>query len=228
LRSSPSASERSPLKEERREADYYPTPPCAGVALRHWCVGRGMLDAFSGVVCDPAAGAGALFKWLDVPHADRRAIELREDAALHLADSVPHEHITIGDALTTPWPAGTTTLVMNPPFNALDAFLSRCAELWPTLPDLRYTFILTPTQWWQASSRLKYPRPDHILMLTWRAPFMGKGAAPWDTMWCVYEHQRVTQQSTTAWWLPYPITKRHARDRDPRWDEFERMQPAIP
>ena len=66
------------MATERREADFYPTPPCAVEALRLWFVGKFGTAPLQERWLDPAAGAGSLLHWFGVPLNRRYALEFRE------------------------------------------------------------------------------------------------------------------------------------------------------
>lgn len=176
-------------------------------------------------VLDPAAGAGTLLHWLDVPQAERYAFELRSDRKTirDLGKHVDPERTIVGlDALDLDW-SFAKYIVANPPFTLLEEFVLRCYKA--AQEHAEYAVFLTPTQWWQAGkSRGHVPRPQHMYALTWRAPFMGSGADTQDTVWCMYSRY-LPQDKTTLEWLPRPHMPRRGAQADPRWAVFDEIQP---
>jgi hypothetical protein len=209
----------------RREADYYPSTPCSVVALRDALAASNRLPVKR--VLDPAAGAGTLLAWLDVPQHERYAIELRDDhkTVRDLHDHVDAERTVIGhNALACDW-SFARYIVANPPFTLLEPFVMRFHQAVQTHAD--YAIFMTPLQWWQAGkSRSHIPRPQHIFALTWRPPFMGGGAAQHDVAWSMYS-KHMPQDQCTIEWLERPFIPRRGKFVDPRWEVFDRIQPEL-
>lgn len=210
------------MAEKRRDADFYPTSPCAMYALRDW------LTRDVGLPCgrwlDPAAGAGSALAWLGVPRAKRYALELRdsEQAVADLARFVDPGRSVVGiDSLTADWGIADN-LFANPPFALLDDFVLRIIHEHERLSGI--AIILTPTQWWQAQRRRGYTRPAYMLPLNWRVPFKGAGAAMFDTTFCIFDKARAGKP-TEVYWLDKPGLPRVGEARDPVWDEFDSIQP---
>jgi len=177
---------------ERRAHDYYPTPPCAVLALRQHLGTLGPRPWL-----DPAAGVGTLLDWFDPP-GERHAIELRLEAA----DELRRRNLTtavIADALNWPWPFGD--VIANPPFYLLDAFVTKI------LAHVRQcdgqAWVLMPLVWLSASSRNHLPRPCQILPMTWRPSFTGDGQTdPKNFCWAGWTS--TPTGSTMAHWLHRP------------------------
>lgn len=210
---------------ERRSADFYPTAPCAMQALSTWWRGAKSSLADTGDHwLDPAAGSGSALAWFGVPYMQRHAIELRGDPYTRttLARYVPPAATRLGvSALDVAWPA--VNVFANPPFNLLDAFVARIINHAQTTG--KQCIILTPTQWWQAQSRRKLPRPQFFLPLNWRVPFMGKGSAQFDTAFSVFAPVPGRQNVTQTQWLDRPNLPRTGPHRAAVWDEFDSIQP---
>ncbi len=208
---------------ERRDADFYPTPPCAVVALREW-----FTQAFSEAPLqerwlDPAAGAGSLLEWFGVAFERRYALEYRdsEKVRLDLARFVsPARTITGIDSLRVSW-GHVKHVIANPPFTLLTEFVERMVDSHDDRAG--YTIVMTPTQWWQAQSRRHIRRPDYFLPLCWRPPFMGQGAAAYDVAWCLWVPN--SDKVTRTVWLDRPHIPRTGAQRHQVWDTFEALQP---
>lgn len=193
-------------------------------ALRSWLQGQHGLADTGDRWLDPAAGSGSALAWLGVPYMQRHAIELRDDSYSQatLTRYVPPAQTRLGvSALGIDWPA--VNVFANPPFNMLDAFVKRIIEHAQTIG--KQCIILTPTQWWQAQSRRKIPRPQFFLPLNWRVPFMGAGSAQFDTAFSIFAPVPGMQDVTQTQWLDRPNLPRKGPQRDPIWDEFDSIQP---
>lgn len=118
----------------RSNRDFYPTTPCAamaiGDALRRM-VAYGELhpdvldrDRWT----DPAGGFGTLLDWASIPFANRSVLELgNEDFVVReLSARVPN-FVTGFDSLVGAWPENDHILG-NPPFDLLDEFVRRAVS----------------------------------------------------------------------------------------------------
>jgi len=154
-------------KRARRSNDYYPTPPCAALAMAEVagdCRGLRVLD--------PAAGAGTLLRWA-FPGASHEAIEIDR----LLADECHRNGVEVvcGNALeiAEPW-LRADVIGANPPFCLLEAFVHRALYVLKAAAETgrsRTSHILLPTGWLQAAARADLPEPD-LTLLTWRPQFI--------------------------------------------------------
>lgn len=154
----------------RRYADYYPTPPCAGMALRRWLAEYCPRELEMDDWLDPAAGPGLLLEYVVPMRRQRRAIELQEEFIKELLSRVEVPRWT--NALSAPWD-GAEHIVMNPPFALATEFIKRGLEHIAETGGL--LCALLRTGWLQAAARLEVPLPSHLLLLTWRPSFDGSG-----------------------------------------------------
>lgn len=163
------------MKRPRRSNDYYPTPPCAALAMAEVagpCKGLRVLD--------PAAGAGTLLRWA-FPRAVHEAIELdrllADDCARRLR---PGTLVHCGNALEIAEPFLRADVIgANPPFNLLEAFVRRILYSLKAAAEIgqsRRAHVLIPTGWLQAAARADLPEPD-LAMLTWRPQFIAEDDA---------------------------------------------------
>lgn len=164
----------------RRENDYYPTPPCASYGLRAW-LNRNV--GVEGAWQDPAAGYGRLLvDMVDVP-ALRFAMDVDPRHQSSLAEYC--DTVVIGNAFEVPWNAACH-IVMNPPFNELEGFHRRGHD--HARGHDRVVCMLTRTGYWQAAARNVLPRPDHLLLMTWRPSFDGTGQTDsYSYCWAVWD-----------------------------------------
>lgn len=201
----------------RHKRDFYPTPPCAALALRRWLDGgcqpqphqSATLRAFAQQpVVDPAAGFGTLLEYLNVKRELRRAIEVTTDSTVweHLRERVPDA--VHGDALVVDWPDGN--IVMNPPFDRLAPFVSRAVSRWDAHEVL--VAVLHPVAWWNAADneRACIPPPTIELKLKWRPRFRHDGDGTFQDF---------------AWSIWHPGDRPWKRKRF-GWEALER--PAVP
>lgn len=154
-------------KRERRSNDYYPTPPCAALAMAKVAGKVRGLRAL-----DPSGGAGTLLKW-SVPSAIHEAIEI--DRLLAEECRRNGIQVTCGNALEVaePW-LRCDVIIANPPFSLLEAFVRRALYVLKAAAatgQSRRAHILIPTGWLQAAARADLPEPD-LDLLTWRPQFI--------------------------------------------------------
>lgn len=192
----------------RRPNDFYPTPPCASIALREWLE---RVPAYRGTLeehwQDPAAGYGQLLQDLVDEPRQRSAIELDDRQRRRLGHHC-HE-VIIGDALEQDWDPASH-IVMNPPFNQLEAFHRRGAE--HADRNKRVVIMLTRTGYWQAAARNVLPRPDRLLLLTWRPSFDGSGRTDsFSYCWALWD-RRYHMREPAVSWLERPSVSRGAID----------------
>lgn len=162
----------SSKKNERKESDFYPTPPEVTQAL----IDTGVIP--SGCVWEPACGDGHMADVLlqnghTVIASDVRLTEYATWQADFLTDTPPF------DANQCP-----PSVVTNPPFNLSAAFIQRCLDL-----QVGVFAMLLKSQYWHSKNRAllfeKHP-PAYVMALTWRPDFCfgDRGGAP--TMECIW------------------------------------------
>lgn len=155
--------------ENRRELDFYPTPPEVTEAL---------LDFWKLPPCavwEPACGDGAMSKVLQQRGYTVTSSDLRETG---FGDG--------GVDFLTCEPRPCIAIITNPPFNLSEAFIRRALAITPNVA------MVLKSQYWHAAKRrqlfVDHP-PALVLPLTWRPDFMGgeRGGAPtMEVLWTVW------------------------------------------
>lgn len=152
-------------KENRRELDFYPTPPEVTIALMDF------LDLPKGTIWEPACGDGAMSKVLESYGHQVISTDIRSDV-----------YGTGGvDYFTTAH--NCDAIITNPPFNTSEEFIRKA------IGEAKVVAMVLKSQYWHAKKRFelfkKYP-PAYVLPLTWRPDFLSgeKGGAP--TMECIW------------------------------------------
>jgi hypothetical protein len=150
----------------RRELDFYPTPPDVTHALMLF------LPLPASRIYEPACGDGAM----------SRVIE----AYGHTVISSDLRHTSYGtggvDYLASPAPV-CDAIITNPPFASSEAFIRKA------LTECPIVAMLLKSQFWHAQKRYALfadNPPAYILPLTWRPDFLNgeRGGAP--TMECLW------------------------------------------
>lgn len=197
MRTCPTPATRSPN-------DLYPTTPEAALVLGMFLEERHpyVLDDEEQWF-DPTAGFGTLPEWAGVPFENRWAHELSRDPlqVAELERRIPSAHLEVGvDALTAKWTRAN--IMANFPFCILDplvekaiAFHEAGTAFWRPI-----VCLLTPVQFWHASSRKHLRRPDWKLEFGWRPNFSAgykvngeEGSGPsQDYVWAIYDGSRET------------------------------------
>jgi hypothetical protein len=162
--------------KDRRELDYYPTPPQVTAALLEYL---NKLYELSTMTCiEPACGTGEMVKIL-------------EKYFLRVQSSdIILECYGVGDTdyLTTPYPGSeNTALITNPPFKHSEAFIRKA------IAEKHFiTAMLLKSQYWHSRKRYSLfmdTNPAYILPLTWRPDFYfsKKGSSPtMEVIWTVW------------------------------------------
>ena len=118
-------------------------------------------------VWEPACGDGSMVKVLE-----------------KYFDRVVATDIQYGtDFLTAEMPDGIEWIITNPPFSLAEQFIRKAAEC-----NVPFAMLLK-SQYWHSARRKKLfdeIRPSHILPLTWRPDFTGKGSSLLDMQWVVW------------------------------------------
>jgi hypothetical protein len=128
------------LDNEREALDWYPSPPeAAKIMLAHATL------PIRGPVLDAGAGAGALMTPLEEAGIATIGVDLVDRGA------PPWLDVRVGvDFLTLPDPLGCRSVIMNPPFEASDAFVRRALAM---LPDGGRVYALLRHTWICAKKR---------------------------------------------------------------------------
>ncbi|MGE4353542.1 MAG: SAM-dependent DNA methyltransferase [Oscillospiraceae bacterium] len=159
---------------ERKESDFYPTPPDVTLALLHH-----LQLPKETVIWEPACGEGHM------------ANVFVEQGYLTSATDLNYQGYGEGgiDFLTAPLP-DCNWIITNPPFNQAENFIRRCAE------HKKPFALLLKSQYWHSKSRLQLFRgiqPTEVLPLTWRPDFLfktrGNGQPVMECLWCVWNGQ---------------------------------------
>ena len=147
----------------RAERDLYPTPPCLAQAL----VRNFQLD---GVVCwEPAVGRG------DLARIIRSRAKRLYETDIETGD----------DFLRCPVPAGVQTIVTNPPFNLLTAFIRRGLRHIEDGKAYRLILLARENADTAESRRWAFARAERRLVCTWRPRWIeGTTTSPrWSFVW---------------------------------------------
>lgn len=158
-------------KENRRELDFYPTPPEVTISLMEF-----LQLPTNSVIWEPAFGNGAMAKILDQ----------------YVTTGVICTDIIYGDDyLTTQPPLSIDAIITNPPFNLSAQFIEKAVH------DAPIVAMLLKSQYWHAKIRTdlfeKYP-PTWVLPLNWRPDFLEhkrkvgdkKGSPTMEVAWSVW------------------------------------------
>ena len=169
---------------ERKESDFYPTPPEVTIALLNSPAAGLFIGA---TVWEPACGEGHMSKVLKKHQPLVVSSDLSENC--YGRGGVDFLKSTTREA---DW------IVTNPPFNLSEQFIRKGIEL-----GGNFAYLLK-SQYWHASRRYdlfcEYP-PAYVLPLTWRPDFLfktrGGGSPLMDVLWCVW-----TDGTTVPKYLP--------------------------
>lgn len=185
----------------KRIDGYYPTDPYATEALRVW-LSRMMPTVLRDSWIDPAAGYGGLLEGLQIPMAQRYAIELEARHRGELARRVPSTHMVIGDGLAKPWNA--THAAMNPDFDneVMTSFVTRALGRQDAKGGL--VVCLALATWWHSDAlRARgraLRRPSYVLVPDQRVSCDGTGRGDMRAIdWLVWQPGKTR---TEVVWLP--------------------------
>ena len=154
--------------QERRENDFYATPPDVTQAL----IGANILEGPH--VWEPACGDGAMARVL----AANGFLVVASD--LH-----DYNYGQSGVDFTKARSTFAPVIVTNPPFNLALSFILTALRLEGVV---QFAFLLKST-YWNAAERaelLQEHPPSHWLPVTWRADFTGAGNPTMDLCWGVW------------------------------------------
>ena len=162
-------------KRNRRELDFYPTPPEATHALMQF------LNLSPCCVWEPACGNGAMAEIIKLYGHDVIASDIQTEYGRSntdfLSEILPKKKV---DAIVT-----------NPPFALSVAFINRAVSIAPTVA------MLLKSQYWHSAKRIDLfinHSPAYVLPLTWRPDFGGGGAPTMDVLWTVWIQDSVKTQ----------------------------------
>lgn len=150
----------------RRDNDFYPTPPECTVALLNFLEERFLIKP-GDTIWEPACGDGAMSSVMQSK-----------------GYSVIGTDIIYGqDYLTFDIDSDPDWIITNPPFSVAQEFISRSAS------KKKPFALLLKSQYWHSAKRLKVFqefRPAFVLPLTWRPDFTGNGRSLLDMTWVVW------------------------------------------
>ncbi len=157
--------------KDRRELDYYPTPPEVTHALMDFLkLPRDL------IVWEPACGEGHMSKVIESYGHEVISTDIRYT-----------DYGTGGVDYLTAKPVSCDAIITNPPFKQSAEFIRKAIYEAPIVG------MLLKSQYWHAAKRAdlfdKYP-PAWVLPLTWRPDFLfgSKGGAPtMECIWTVWE-----------------------------------------
>jgi len=159
--------------ENRRELDFYPTPPEVTQALLDFLEQNNV--SFK-TVWEPACGNGHMSSVLEKNGYEVTSSDLRFT-----------EYGSGGVDFLNTGNKKCDAIITNPPFNISEQFILKALEYSPIVA------MVLKSQYWHAKKRIELfnkTKPKYVLPLTWRPDFLfdqrenGKRAAP--TMECVW------------------------------------------
>ena len=153
---------------DRNKLDFYPTPRDATQALCDWLKQNGISGR---KVWECACGENDMVNVLEENGFDVIGTDIQ----------------TGTNFLTAEKPFGVEWIITNPPFSIAEAFIKKAAT-----HGVPFAFLLKCQYWHSARRKALFDkiRPSHILPLTWRPDFTGKGASMLDVMWVVWGLQK--------------------------------------
>ena len=158
-------------ENERKEKDFYPTPPEATIALLDF------LNIPAGAkVWECACGSGEMSRTIEAEGYKVISSDIEDrgfgDSGI---DFISHKQKIPFD-----W------IITNPPFIMAEPFIRKAWEY-----KKPFAFLLK-SHFWNAARRVplfEECMPSYILPLTWRPDFTGRGAALMDMIWTVWERR---------------------------------------
>ena len=178
----------------RRQADFYPTPPEATVALLQF-----LNLPKNTTIWELAAGEG-----------DMAGVLQAYFETVYTTDILDGTDFLKSSIDAADW------IITNPPFSLAEDFIRRAAKI-----EKPFAMLLK-SQYWHASKRMALFEdipPSYILPLTWRPDFFfkerenGNGGSPlMDVMWCVWLTPWMRNVQTIYHPLPRPPREEGARE----------------
>lgn len=150
----------------RRDKDFYPTPPECTIALLDFLEGK-MLLRKSDTIWECACGSNSM---VDV---------MRKRGYSVIGTDIDTGH----DYLTTEIHEDYGWIITNPPFSLAQQFIER------SITKRKPFAMLLKSQYWHSARRRElfndHP-PLFVLPLTWRPDFLNRGNSLMDVIWCVW------------------------------------------
>jgi len=161
-------------KENRKENDFYPTPPNVTHALMKFLHSEcDFIFDHALKIHEPACGSGEMSEAIKSYGHDVYSSDINTEYGEVANFLDPSENLWFGfDAIIT-----------NPPFNLSEPFINKA------LNEARIVCMLLKSHYWHAKKRFElFERntPKFILLLTWRPDFDGRGAPTMDLLWTVW------------------------------------------
>lgn len=161
-------------KENRKENDFYPTPPDVTHALMKFLHKEcSFIFDTSLKIWEPSCGDGAMSEVIKQYGHTVTSTELRSDSG----------YGETGIDFLTSNPMTADAIITNPPFNLSEQFINKA------LGNSRIVCMLLKSQYWHAKKRyhlFNISKPKFVLPLTWRPDFDGRGAPTMDLAWTVW------------------------------------------
>lgn len=163
-------------KKDRRNLDFYPTPPDATIALMDF------LNLKQSNIWECACGNGAMSEILSIYGHNVYSSDLATDFG--------ESNVNFLET----YKEGFDWIITNPPFNISQEFITHAL----TLSD--NVAMLLKSQYWHAKKRFNLfekNKPSYILPLTWRPDFLGgeKGGSPtMEVIWTVWMKNNTNAQ----------------------------------
>lgn len=174
----------------RRENDFYPTPPECTYALLDY-LRQNFLLRSTDTIWEPACGSNAMVDVMTCQGYPVIATEITQGQ-----DFLEYEMQDHFD-----W------IITNPPFSLSEKFIKRCIE-----HGKPFALLLKSQHWHSAKRRdLFHSHPPlFVLPLTWRPDFTGKGSSMLDMVWTVW-----VGNSKSTYYEPLAKPKRALTERRP-------------
>ena len=180
----------------RNAYDYYPTPPEAALPLMEFIKESGV--EFSAAL-DPAAGSGALPRWLEPLGAQWEVQELCSEWYPTLSETPGVRLVTTGDSLSELWSG--IPVVANPPFGKLLVrFMHRIHD--HCRKHKVFGAVLVPAPWWGEGKRAEMWQPDCLLWITGRMRFkITESQVPTTHVWSIFMPEPL-ESTRISWACP--------------------------
>lgn len=164
----------------RHDADFYPTPPEATLALINFLKDQNLLSD-TDVVWEPACGSGDMSEVLYKSGIQVLSSDIRKTDYINQSFELDFVNDSISPEIDFDW------IITNPPFSISKDFIENSFNY-----NVNFA-LLVKSQYWHAKSRLEIfnkTNPAYVLPLTWRPDFCfknrGSGSPLMDVMWVVW------------------------------------------
>lgn len=203
----------------RNAYDYYPTPPEAALPLMKFIRDCGA-DVGLDQVFDPAAGSGALPRWLEPLGCEWHVKELCSEWEGVLLDTPGVRSVDLGDSLSSEWPK--MAVIANPPFGKLLVRFMAKVHAHCRKHGV-FGAVLVPAPWWGEPNRAQMWRPDLLLWITGRMRFkLTESTVPTTHVWSVFMPK--DRGTTQVAWEPPGVPTAEQRDMHKRMMKFDPFQ----